>query len=44
MNQYLPTGITLGTDASQYFIGDMITIESALTDVGSGNEIGIFIN
>ena len=37
------TGITLQTDASQYFIGDMITIESALTDVGSGNEIGIFV-
>ena len=37
------TGITLQTDASQYFIGDMIVIESALTDVGSGNEIHIFI-
>ena len=37
------TGITLQTNTSQYFIGDMITIESALTDVGSGYEIGIFV-
>ena len=37
------TGITLQTDASQYFIGDTITFVSALTDVGSGYEIAFRI-
>jgi len=38
-----PTGINLQTDTSMYVIGDTITIESALTDVGSNYQIGIFV-
>ena len=38
-----PTGITLQTNTSMYAIGDTITIESALTDVGSDYQIGIFV-
>ena len=44
IDEYVPpTGITLQTDTSMYAIGDTIIIESALTDVGSGYEIGIFV-
>ena len=38
-----PTGITLQTDSSMYVIGDTITIESALTDVGSDYQIGVLV-